>query len=239
MILRASVMGMVTAVMVAAVVGCQEAEKPAPKKSTPESAPPAEKTQPAVTKEPAPQPSAAPAKSANPATSPDAGKDQASGQSFSHGGLVMAVPAGWTSQAVGDTPMGPVAVYTLPSEPGETEPCSVRITHYPNMKGKDDVNIDRWVGQVTCEGGRPCKKEDAKIEVRELGPVRVTVVDLSGAVSAGMGTTAPPTPNQRLITAIVDHPAGPHFVKALGATEAMKRHEAAIREFLGSAKTAG
>ena len=43
-------------------------------------------------------------------------------------------------------------------------------------------------------------------------------------------------PNHRLIAAIVDHPKGPHFVKASGSVECMKRWEASILAFLESAQ---
>lgn len=149
-------------------------------------------------------------------------------------GLVMVVPAGWEIQPVQAGAMAPKAVYQIPpAKPGE-EPGVVRVTHFPEMKGKDDQNIDRWIAQVTKPDGAAATRADAKIEKTESGNIRLTTVDVSGNVKMTMRETA--KPDQRMIAAIVDHPKGPHFVVIGGPIASMKTWEPDIMKFLKSAQ---
>jgi hypothetical protein len=151
-------------------------------------------------------------------------------------GLTLTVPEGWVEEKVEATPMGPKAVLKIPKTDPGGEDGVVRITHFPNMKGKDkdEMNIDRWIGQVSKADGQPCTRSDAKITTTEAGAVRITMIDLSGTVKLTMRDTA--KPNQRMIAAIVDHPQGPHFVVSAGPAASMEKWAAQIDAFLKSAK---
>lgn len=155
------------------------------------------------------------------------------GEKLRLAGLTMTVPIGWVAQTVPPGPMAPKRVYTLPRADGDEEDGMVRITHFPGMKGMDKANIDRWLAQVLQTDGTPSTRDDADIKVIEGGHVRLTLVDVSGAVKATMRAT--PRPNSRMIAAIVDHPQGPHFVVATGSIGTIQRWEGAIRAFLDSA----
>lgn len=149
-------------------------------------------------------------------------------------GLTMTVPQGWVEEKIEPSPMGPKAVFKIPRTDPNGEDGMVRITHYPDMKGKDDMNIDRWLGQVSKPDGQPLTRSDAKITTTEVGKVRLTVVDMSGSAKLTMRDTA--KPNQRMIAAIVDHPQGPHFVVSAGPAASMEKWAAQIDAFLKSAK---
>ncbi len=149
-------------------------------------------------------------------------------------GIRFIVPAGWESQQIQPGAMAPKAVYQIPPTKAGEEPGVIRITHYPEMKGKDDSNIDRWIGQVTKADGTPATRADAKVEKVETGNIRLTTVDVSGNVKMTMRDTG--KPDQRMIAAIVDHPKGPHFIVAAGPASAMKEWEAYIFKFLKSAE---
>jgi len=149
-------------------------------------------------------------------------------------GITMTIPDGWVAQPVSPGPMAPVAVFALPKADGAQEDGSVRITYFPAMKGKDDLNIDRWLGQTARADGTPTKREDAKIEYKDIGNVHLKTVDVSGAVKATMRSAA--QPGGRMIAAIVDHPRGPHFVVATGETATIAKWERAVHDFLGSVK---
>jgi len=211
--------------------GCEKSREPAPP------APP--------TTTPASEPSgdSAPAPStAHPATtSPtpaDAG-DAPGADIVDLTGLTMTVPEGWLAAPVagGMFAASEAKAFMIPGVAGDTEGCTVKVTHFPMMKGKDDINIDRWLGQVRQPDGSATSREQAKITVTELGHVRITVVDATGSLSQGMGTEGTSQAGQRLIAAIVDHPDGPHFIKASGSIESMKQAESSIDAFLKSAKT--
>ena len=179
---------------------------------------------------PQPAPPAKPVEPATPVAPPP------KGTTLKLTGLTMTVPEGWVEEKVEPTPMGPKAIYRIPKLDAAGEDGMVRITHYPNMKGKDkdDMNIDRWLGQVSKPDGQPLTRSDAKITTTEVGPVRLTVVDLSGSAKMTMRDTA--KPNQRMIAAIVDHPQGPHFVVSAGPAASMEKWAAQIDAFLKSAK---
>ena len=151
-------------------------------------------------------------------------------------GLTMTVPEGWVEEKFEPTPMGPKAVFKIPKTDPNGEDGTVRITHFANMKGKDkdDMNIDRWIGQVGKPDGQPSTRSDAKITTTEIGSVKLTVVDLSGSVKLTARDTA--KPNQRMIAAIVDHPQGPHFVVSAGPAASMEKWVVQIDAFLKSAK---
>jgi hypothetical protein len=104
------------------------------------------------------------------------------------------------------------------------------------MKGMDAQNIDRWIAQVKKPDGTPFNKSEVTPKVIELGSVRLTLIDLTGTVSGGMGPSATGLPDHRLIAAIVDHPKGPHFVKAQGPIKSVEQAKTAIEQFLHSAK---
>lgn len=157
-----------------------------------------------------------------------------SGTGLALTGITFTVPASWKAQEIQAGPMAPKAVFHIPEQKAGEGEGVVRITHYPEMKGKDDMNIDRWIGQVANAEGKPATRAEAKIEKIELQNIRVTMVDLSGSVKMTMRDSG--KPDHRMIAAIVDHPKGPHFVVAAGPASAMKTWSTDIVAFLKSAK---
>ena len=157
------------------------------------------------------------------------------GNQLKHEGLLMTIPAGWENVDVGPTtPMGPKAVLKIPGEGDQS--ATVRITHYPEMKGpeRDELNIDRWLGQVTRPDGSPTPRDEAKIEKKEKGDIRLTILDAKGAVKMTMRDS--PQPGSRMIAAIIDHPKGPHFLVAAGPEAVMDKAAADVLAFIESAK---
>jgi len=149
-------------------------------------------------------------------------------------GITMTVPDGWVERPVEPGPMAAKAVFAIPSGDGSGDEGSVRITHYPGMKGKNDLNINRWLAQATRDDGTPTSRDEAKIEREEWGKIHLTILDVRGNVKATMRGTA--QPGGRMIAAIVDHPQGPHFIVATGKAALITKSEADILAFLHSAK---
>ncbi|MEK6674702.1 MAG: hypothetical protein AABZ47_03500 [Planctomycetota bacterium] len=229
-------------------LGCEQQEppKPSPASSSAPSAPaqpqkptpPVEEKKPPVTpplpsgaESSATAPKALPAPPATQSTPPSAGSS-----ALDLGGVSITIPAGWAVEPIAPGPMAAKFAYRLPKADGETEDGIVRISHYANMKGMDEANIGRWISQVKRADGQPATKDDAKITVNEKGSIRITLVDISGAMSGGMGTGQAGGGNQRAINAIIDHPAGPHFLRASGGVATMAKWEASIRAAIESAK---
>ncbi len=159
------------------------------------------------------------------------------GSTLKLAGITLTLPEGWTSEPITPGPLAPVAVLKIPRLTPDGADGSVRITHYPNMKGMpgiDESNIQRWIGQVTKADGSPATKEDATIQTVEVGKIRLTTVDISGTIRVAMREQ--PQPDSRMIAAIVDHPQGPHFVVASGSAKSMESWAAPIMGFLKGAQ---
>lgn len=148
-------------------------------------------------------------------------------------GLTMKIPDGWKAESVPAGPMSPKAVYRLSKAGHDAEDGMVRVTYFPGMKGKDDMNIERWLGQVTNDDGSTITRDDASISTTQSNQVRLTVVDVMGTIKITMRAMA--KPNSRMIAAIVDHPQGPHFVVAAGGVATMQKWETDLMKFLHSA----
>ena len=199
-----------------------------PKRSDSSSKP--DKPSPSTTKSDAPKPTPARSETASAVT-------DSKGMTLTLSGLTMTVPQGWIAEAVTPGPMAAKAAYRIPHGEGDDAECAVRITHFPDMKGKDKMNINRWLGQVQRPDGKPFTRDDAKIEVEEKSAIRLTIVDVSGTVSTNMAG-GPGESNQRMIAAIIDHPQGPHFIKVTGGEASIAQSADVIYAFLKSAKVA-
>jgi hypothetical protein len=160
----------------------------------------------------------------------------ASDETLSLTGLTFAIPEGWARQPVKPGAISAKAVYQLAGADGEPDGSTVRITHFPGMKGMDEMNIQRWLSQVKQPDGSNSKREDANVTVTEIGGVRLTVIEVTGVVNPSQDGTGTGTPNHRMIAAIVDHPQGPHFVKVSGGVATMAKWEKTIDAFLKSAR---
>lgn len=158
----------------------------------------------------------------------------ADGKSLALDGITMTVPAAWVEQPTGGAgSMAPKAVYQIPHPAGD--PASVRITHFPGMKGMDDANIQRWLGQVQRTDGSPATRDDGTLTVDLIGDVRVTTLDVTGSIKPTMRDAA--KTDQRMIAGIIDHPQGPHFVVVVGDKSLMDAQADTILAFLKSART--
>lgn len=221
------------------LTGCEkQAETPKkPKSETPAAKPatPAP-TAPAPTSPtpaaPVPAPHAQPPAGAAPK---DGATAPAAGSTLELDGLTFTIPEGWQSADPGTGMFVAKAAFSLTKAEGDAEDVSVRITHYPEQKGKDDMNVARWFAQVRRPDGSAYTKENADVKVTESGNIRLTVVDLPGSISTNMMGGGEAKPNQRMIAAIIDHPKGPHMIKAVGGAASIAKWEASIDTFIKGA----
>ncbi len=169
---------------------------------------------------------------------PPGGTDPVRDGVLSLDGVKLTVPEGWVSKPVTPGGMGPVAVFELPGADGAGA-AEVRITHFPGMKGMDEPNINRWLGQVLSAEGQPVTRDEADISVETFDGVTLTLVDVSGSVPASgamMGGAGARIEDGRMIAAIVDHDMGPHYVKVNGPAATVERWSDAITAFLKSSQ---
>lgn len=150
----------------------------------------------------------------------------------------MRPPADWVSQPLSSNPMGPVAIFLVPPAEGDADKTEVRITYFPSMHNMPpEPNIDRWLQQVKLPDGSTPKREQAQITSLESGGTKITIVDVSGALSGGgpmMGGSN--IKDGRMIAAIIDHPKGPHFFKLTGPKATVAKQADAAMAFIKSAQ---
>lgn len=151
-------------------------------------------------------------------------------------GITLNVPEHWKVEPISAGPFAAKAAFRIPGEDSSGD-CVVRVTHYPSMKGKDDLNIDRWASQFRLADGSPATRRNAMIttSTHPKGTIELTTVELQGAMASGMGGSGATIPDQRLIAAILDHANGPHFIKVTGSIEAMALAQDSIDDFMLSA----
>lgn len=200
--------------------------------------PPAKETAPAPTPAPAsPTATATPAPAEKPVAPTDAPKAApGGGTELVIQGLALTIPADWVVEPFQPSAMsGTVASYRLSKAEGDSEDAILKFSHFPGMKGKDADNVMRWLGQVVVDG-KPITKEAANFKVEEMGNVRLTTMDAAGAISTSMMGGGAATPGQRMISAIIDHPQGPHFVKVTGSEKTIAKWRDSIYAVMKSAK---
>lgn len=95
--------------------------------------------------------------------------------------------------------------------------------------GSVDDNVERWVGQFE-------EPHDRRVEPREVGDLRMTIVDVSGTFVGRMGMGGPAAPREdwRLLGAIVQGPRGLVFFKLIGPDDAIAAAEDAFEALVES-----
>jgi hypothetical protein len=98
--------------------------------------------------------------------------------------------------------------------------------------GTVEDNVARWKGQF---GDQP---ETEAQETVEVGDIKITVVDFSGAFNDARGMFAPatPKPGYRMLGAVIPLDGQLFFIKAYGPAKTVAAHEDRIRQFIRSVK---
>jgi hypothetical protein len=150
-------------------------------------------------------------------------------------GVSMTIPEGWVSEP--PTGMSRVAQFKLPKADTETEDAAVAVTYFPAMKGMDEANLNRWFGQFKQPDGSPTASVATRADF-DLGGVKITVVDMSGSMlgDSSMMSGGAARPKHRMVAAIINHKAGPHFFKLTGPDDVVGRWKPSAIAFLKSAK---
>ncbi len=138
--------------------------------------------------------------------------------------LKFTTPSRWKEEA--PAPMR-VAQYRLPRVGDDPDDGLVAVSSFPSMRGRTQMNIERWIGQFSQPDGR-ASKDLAKTSEFDVGGMKVTVLSISGTYEG--------RPNQRMLAAIIDTPDGPWFVKMTGPARTIAENEAAFDAFVRSAK---
>lgn len=140
------------------------------------------------------------------------------------GALAWDAPAAWTS-APNPSPMRK-ATYKVPKAPGDPEDGELSVTQ---AGGSVEANVKRWSGQFD---GAP----DLKVSTRNVGSLKVTIVEGHGPFTGGgmPGAASSPRPNWALLGAIVDSTSPPYFFKLTGPEKTLAKARDDFDKFVGS-----
>lgn len=147
--------------------------------------------------------------------------------------LRFTIPSQWQAETPASTSRK--AQYALTAAAAD-DPGSCVIYYFgPGGAGDADANIDRWVGQfVNAAGESPT---DAVRETISVDGLAVHTVDVSGRYVAeampGSGEQLD-KPDQRLIAAVIEAPAGAYYLKVLGPQALIDEQEADILAMIRS-----
>lgn len=109
-----------------------------------------------------------------------------------------------------------LATYRVPRAAGDPADADVSISQ---AGGAIDANIDRWIGQFEGEAAK-----NAKRTKRKVAGLDVTIVEIEGTYSGGMGMgkNDGPAKDWALLGAIVATPGMPHFFKITGPARTVR-----------------
>ncbi len=147
--------------------------------------------------------------------------------------LLLPVPGNWKTVK----PRSRIIHHEFSISAAEDDETAGRMTIMPSGGGIE-ANIARWVGQFKTSDGKPLGDNAKKIEAKQMGKLKIHLVDLTGDFQDSLrGPFGPKVnrPGYRMLAAIIplgDHPQGKGdgtwFVKFYGPQATVK---AAEKEF--------
>ena len=155
-------------------------------------------------------------------------------------GISFEAPPAWNVQ-VAPRPMRD-AQMRIPRAEGDAKDGELVVYYFgPGQGGSVESNVERWYTQFEQPDGSP-SKEKAKIETRQVGGLRATVVELSGRYVAAITPGAPEKydePGWKLFAAIVETAKGPFFFKGVGPERTIAAARPALDALLASVRLEG
>jgi hypothetical protein len=148
------------------------------------------------------------------------------------GSLTFTAPSAWRPRPAASKMR--VAEFVVPKAAGDPEDAEVIVYFFGGTGGSVDANIERWIGQFQQPSGRAAAGTRA---TRLVGPLKVTIVDVSGTYVAEISPGSAERhnkPNYRMRAAVVETPGGPYFVKFTGPSGTVKQASATFDQFLDS-----
>ena len=170
--------------------------------------------------------------------SPYQGKGGSEGARQSLKGISVQMPPEWRS--VPPSSSMRLAEYSLSGEAVKAEDASLAVFFFgPNQGGTIEANIDRWYGQFEQPDGGSTR-ERAKRWEKEVGDLSVTMVDIGGTYSGGMGPmgqSEAPKAGYRMLGGIAPAPAGLFFFKLIGPAPTIELWAESFEKYMGSIRS--
>lgn len=121
-----------------------------------------------------------------------------------------------------------LATYRVPRADGDKDDAELSVTQ---AGGSVDANVERWIGQFDAEG-----QKTAKRTTRKVGSLDVTIVEVQGTYSGGMGKAPAAGEKWALLGAIVGTPGMPHFFKLTGPAKTVLAARGELDALVSSVK---
>ncbi len=141
--------------------------------------------------------------------------------------LEWVAPPRW--QSVPSTSSMRLATFRVPRAPGDTADAEMSVVR---AGGSAEANARRWIEQFDAEA-----RKGAKLTTRKVGALEVTLVEVDGTYSGGMGKESAPQPGFGLLGAIVGGGTladMPFFFKLVGPTKSVHAARAEFDAMIGS-----
>jgi hypothetical protein len=151
---------------------------------------------------------------------------------FPVGALTFTRPADWEWVPV-SSPMRKAELKVPGAKPEDS--ADITFFHFGPQGGGDvQSNVQRWVSQFKGPDGA------TKIETKDIGGSKVTLVSTEGTFTSGGMFGGPTTThdNFALLGAIIENSDGNIFIKMTGPVALVKESHDKFLEFLASAKPA-
>jgi hypothetical protein len=124
-----------------------------------------------------------------------------------------------------------LATYRVPRVAGDASDGDLSITQ---AGGSVEANADRWVGQFDESGQKTAKRSR-----RRVSDLDVTIVEVTGSYSAGMGKEPASGSVWTLLGAIVATPSMPHFFKLTGPAKTVAAARGEFDEMIAGLRRRG
>ena len=149
------------------------------------------------------------------------------------------VPKGWSRYYVKKPTTGLRASFRLPGVGPDSDDGLVLLEHAPGIKGREQAMIAGWfVQELALPRSIPTAEEMNIREVR-AGEITVTMAEMVGPRRRiGAPPSDLPAVRHMVIIAILDHPNGPHVVRAGGPAQSLRRWHKSILTYINSARIA-
>lgn len=154
--------------------------------------------------------------------------------------VIYTAPREWVPQPV--TSQMRKAQFLIPRAEGDPEDGQMVVFYFgQGQGGAVEANIERWKDMFSTAEGKPIPEGEVKRESRDVNGMKVTTLDIAGHYVDPMSgrhasTTGEPSPEFRMLSAIVETPQGPWFFKGVGPVATMKAQEKNFSDFVASFK---
>lgn len=165
--------------------------------------------------------------------SPEPGAAVEMQERVSFDGLSFQVPARWMEETSSSEMRK--AQYRVPRVDGDPEDGECVWFMFPGTGGTVEANLQRWYGQFAQPDGGSTEQL-AEVDRFQVGPLSLTLVDVTGTYSGGMMAAGGPKENFRMVAGIVETADAPWFLKCTGPEGTMAQAKPEVRAVLESSR---